>query len=62
MEFWKFFIIWMAYLVLAGFAGIWVLNTLFGLELPYEFKTWAAVTLGLFLISPAGTLSVMSKR
>jgi len=62
MELWKFFILWVAYLVLAGVAGIWVLNTLFGLGLSYELKTWAAVSLGLFLIGPAGILSAMPKR
>lgn len=62
MELWKFIILWMAYLVMAGVAGIWVLNTLFDLGLNYEIKTWAAVSLGLFLISPAGVLSAVAKR
>lgn len=62
MELWKFIILWLAFLVLAGIAGIWVLNTLFGLGLAYDLKNWAAVSLGLFLVSPAGILGVIAKR
>lgn len=62
MEIWKMAIIWIVCQALAGLAGIWVLNTLFGLELAYELKSWAAVSLGLFLLRPAGILGSLSKQ
>ncbi|MGP9739800.1 MULTISPECIES: hypothetical protein [Halomonas] len=62
MEIWKLFILWVTYLVLAGVAGIWVLNTLFGLGLAYDVKNWTAFSLGLFLINPAGVLGIFNKH
>lgn len=62
MEIWKMAILWVVCQALAGLAGIWVLNTLFGLGLGYEFKTWTAVSLGLFLLRPAGILGSLTKQ
>lgn len=62
MEIWKMAILWVVFQALAGLAGIWVLNTLFGLGLGYGLKSWAAVSLGLFLLRPAGILGSLAKQ
>lgn len=61
MVLWKVVILCLISLALFGVGGIWVLNTLFGLGLTYGFKTWAAVSLGLFLINSGRAVQSITK-
>lgn len=41
--------------VLAPLAGIWALNTLFGLAIAYTWKTWLAVVVLVGLLNSGGS-------
>jgi hypothetical protein len=41
-----------AALVVTPLAGIWALNTLFGLGIAFTFKTWVAATVLIAIVSP----------
>jgi len=47
--------------ILSPIGGIWSLNTLFGLGIPYTFQTWAAALFLIGVFSNGATKAALDK-